>query len=63
MAAVLLNIELGKENVSFIEQSHTLSYTLLPYLNKITDYSFISDEVTPVVIPLLSSLILHLKDT
>ena len=36
---------------------------MLPYLNKITDYDFISKDVISVINSILSSLILHIKDT
>jgi hypothetical protein len=36
---------------------------LLPYLNQITDYSFLQADVTSLVTQYLSSLIIHIKDT
>ena len=57
MAAVMLNVELGRVNTTFIEQGNTLSHTLLPYLNKLRDFSFIPGELDSLMTVFLSSLI------
>lgn len=57
MAAILLNFEIGKVNFNFIEQGWMLSWTLLPYLNKTLDYTFMAEETAPLVNQYLTSLI------
>lgn len=39
-AAILINIEMSLVNPNLQEQGGTLALTLLPYLNMVTDYSF-----------------------
>ena len=46
-----------------MEEGNTLSQTLLPYLNKITDYSFLQSTDSFICSRFLSSLIRHLIDT
>jgi hypothetical protein len=38
MVAVLLNIDISLVNPQLMEQGSTLSHTLLPYINQITDF-------------------------
>ena len=57
MAAVLLNIKLGISNASYMEQGNTLSHTLLPYINKLRDFSFIPNDLDSVMNSFLVSLI------
>jgi hypothetical protein len=42
VAAILLNIEISLVNPNFMEEGNTLSETLLPFINLVTDYSFLA---------------------
>lgn len=63
MAAVLLNIEISLVNSAFMEQGNTLSRTLLPYLNAVTDFSFLPRESDFIVGRFLAALASHISDT
>lgn len=63
MAAIILNLEIGKVNTKFIEEGYILSLTLLPYLNQVWDYGFLGDDHSNLVNQYIASLILHIKDT
>ena len=43
-AAVMINFEISRVNQNYMEEGATLARTLLPYLNQVTDYSFISED-------------------
>lgn len=46
-----------------MEEGATLSRTLFPYLNKVTDYRFLGEETNFIANRFLNSLITHVKDT
>ena len=62
MAAILLNIEITLVNESLSEEGNTLSYTLLPYIDQCTDFSFLSEDSSFMVNRYLRSLVLNIKD-
>ena len=45
-----------------MEESNTLSQTMLPYLNHVTDYSFLPDESTFIISRFLKSISNHIVD-
>lgn len=46
-----------------MEEGATLSRTLLPHLNKVTDYAFLQPDSTFIMGRFLTSLITHVVDT
>ncbi len=49
-------------NESLSEEGNTLSYTLLPYIEQCTDFSFLSEDSSFMVNRYLKSLVLNIKD-
>ena len=49
-------------NESLNEEGNTLSYTLLPYIEQCTDFSFLSEDSSFMVNRYLKSLVLNIKD-
>jgi hypothetical protein len=43
-AAVMVNIEIAQANQIYMEEGATLSRTLMPHLDMITDYRFLQEE-------------------
>jgi len=41
-ASILLNIEVSLCNDTYHDEGNTLSYTLLPFINQVTDFSYLS---------------------
>ena len=62
-AAIMLNIEVSLVFPSYTEESATLSRTLLPFIDKVTDFRFIGPEAHFIAGRFLSSLIVHISDT
>jgi hypothetical protein len=62
-AAILLNLQISLSNQQLHEEGVTLSRTLLPYLNKVTDYSFLVAETQFIMNRFLNSLVRHICDT
>ena len=62
-AAILLNLQISLSNEQLHEEGVTLSRTLFPFLNKVTDYSFLGPESHFIMNRFLNSLIRHLCDT
>jgi hypothetical protein len=62
-AAVMLNIQISLVHSSIMEEGATLARTLLPYLNQITDYRFLTAENNFITSRFLASLITHICDT
>jgi len=62
-AAVMLNIEVSLVFPIYTEESGTLSRTLLPFIDKVTDYRFLGPETSFIAGRFLGSLIVHLKDS
>ena len=62
-AAVMLNIQVSLVFPSYTEESGTLSRTLLPFIDKVTDYRFLGPETSFIAGRFLGSLIVHLKDS
>ena len=61
-AAILLNIEVSLINATYHDEGNTLSYTLLPFLNKVTDYSFLHEKSNFILTRFLNSLTKHVAD-
>ena len=61
-AAILLNIEVSLINATYHDEGTTLSYTLLPFLNKVTDYSFLPETSNFILTRFLNSLTRHIID-
>ena len=61
-AAVMLNIEISLASATYSEESATLARTLLPFVDRVTDYRFLGPEAGFIASRFLSSLALHLKD-
>lgn len=62
-AAIMINIQISLTNQQYMEESATLSRTLFPYINKVTDYRFLGEECTFIANRFLNSLVTHVKDT
>ena len=62
-SAVMINLEISLVHQGYMEESATLSRTLLPYINKVTDYSFLGPESHFIAGRFLASLVTHVKDT
>ena len=63
MAAILLNIEMAHVNDHIMEEGNTLSQTLLPYINGVTDFSFLCKDSDFYLCRFLAALTCHIKDT
>ena len=61
-AAIMVNFEISLANQTYMEESATLSVTLLPYINKVTDFSFLVEETHFIAGRFLNSLVLHITD-
>ena len=59
----MLNIQVSLVFPSYTEESATLSRTLLPFINRVIDYRFLTPETSFIASRFLGSLITHLKDT
>ena len=59
----MLNLEISLVNQSYTEESATLSRTLLPFIDRVTDYRFLGPETSFIAGRFLASLIVHIKDT
>jgi hypothetical protein len=46
-----------------MEEGATLARTLLPYLNQVRDYHFLTDDDNFVACRFLASLVTHIRDT
>ena len=62
-AAILLNLEISLTNDQIHEEGSTLARTLLPYLNRVTDYAFLVPDTIFIMTRFLNSLIRHICDT
>jgi len=62
VAAILINIELSLSNNGLQEEGGTLALTLLPYLNQVTDYSFMDPDASFVASRFLAALARHIMD-
>jgi hypothetical protein len=49
MAAILINIEIAKVNILMKDQPNILSQYLLPFINQVTDYSFLTQKYDSIV--------------
>ena len=59
----MLNLEISLVSQSYTEESATLSRTLLPFIDRVTDYRFLRPETSFIVGRFLASLIFHIKYT
>jgi hypothetical protein len=62
-AAILINLQISLSNEQLQEEGVTLSRTLLPFLDKVTDYSFLGPDTHFIMNRFLNSLITHICDT
>ena len=62
-AAVMLNLEVSLVHPSYMEEGATLARTLLPYLNQVRDYRFLSEDANFIAGRFLASLVTHIRDT
>ena len=61
-ASILLNIEVSLGNQTYHDEGNTLSYTLLPFINQVTDFSYLSEEANFILTRFLVSLARHIVD-
>jgi hypothetical protein len=61
-AAVLINIDIARYNQLYMEQGATLSRTLLPFIDQVTDYCFLAEEAHFICTRFLASLSTHIRD-
>ena len=59
----MLNIEISLTHTTFMEEGATLARTLLPYLNRVTDYRFLVEETHFIATRFLDALAIHVRDT
>ena len=62
-AAVMLHIQICLVYESFMDEGGLLSRTLLPSIEKVTDFKFLMEEDNFIASRFLVSLALHIKDT
>lgn len=62
-SAILLHLEIALVHPQFIEASGTLSRTLIPLVNRVTDFKFLHQDSHFIFGRFLASMILHHKDT
>ena len=62
-AAVMLNLEVTLVYPIYMEEGATLARTLLPYLNQVRDYRFLSEDANFIACRFLASLVTHIRDT
>jgi len=55
-AAVMLNFEISLASATYSEESATLARTLLPFVDRVTDYRFLGSEAGFIASRFLSSL-------
>jgi hypothetical protein len=61
-ASILLNIEVSLVNATYHDEGNTLSYTLLPFINQVTDFTYLSERSSFILTRFLSSLSRHIVD-
>lgn len=59
----MINLEIAKVNSQYLEEGATLSRNLLPYVSKVTDYRFLTEEMHFMASRFLASLTVHVKDS
>lgn len=59
----MINIKISLVNNDYMDEGNTLSYTLLPYLNKVEDYSFLLSDSNYTMSRFIKSLTTHIFDT
>lgn len=62
-SAVMLNLEIALLNNQYMDEGVTLSLMLLPFLQSITDYSFLMKETNFIMGRFLHALATHHKDS
>jgi len=62
-SAILLHLEIALVHPSFIDASGTLSKTLIPLINRVSDFKFLSAESHFIFGRFLNAMLLHHKDT
>lgn len=62
-SAILINIQISLENPHYSEESNTLQSTLLPFLNQVSDYSFLANNSQFTMHRFIKSLNEHIIDT
>jgi len=61
-AAILINLQISLTNSQLTEEGGTLSQTLMPFVDRVTDYSFIPADASHIMCRFLQSLIRHVAD-
>ena len=61
--AIMVNIQISLDNQSYSEESSTLQYTLLPYLNIVEDYGILIHQPSYTMSRFIKSLTDHILDT
>ena len=56
----MLNLEVTLVYPSYMEEGATLARTLLPYLNQVRDYRFLSEDANFIACRFLASLVTHI---
>ena len=59
----MINFEISHVHQSYMDEGATLATNLITYLNQVTDYSFINEDLHFVACRFLASLVTHLNDT
>jgi hypothetical protein len=62
-AAFMLNIEISLVHNNYMEEGATLARTLLPYLNQLRDYHFLTEKTNFIACRFLASLVRQINDT
>jgi hypothetical protein len=62
-SAILLHLEIALVHPQLIDPSGTLSRTLIPLVNRVQDFSFLSQDSHFIFGRFLNAMILHHKDT
>jgi hypothetical protein len=58
----MMNYEISLVNANYSEESATLARTLLPFIDKVSDFGFLGPDTSFISGRFLASLALHIKD-
>ena len=61
-AAIMMNYEISLVNANYSEESATLARTLLPFIDRVSDFGFLGPDTSFISGRFLASLALHIKD-
>lgn len=62
-AAVMISIQISLVHRAYMEEGGTLARTLLPYINRVTDFTFLTQDTHFISGRFLNSLVIHVRDT